>query len=50
MKFTHVPNGKADLPAGKKDEESLKVLFTMLEFNVNIHQNLTADQIVSEVQ
>lgn len=38
------------LPAGKKDEESLYVLFKTLEFDVRIHRNLTAQGMIDKVQ
>ena len=38
------------LPGGKKDEESLKVLFTTLGFDVKIHQNLTGNEIIRKVE
>ena len=46
MVFTH---GKG-LPDGKKDEDGLNVLFTTLGFNVKVHQNLTAKEIISTVE
>ena len=38
------------LPSGKEDEDSLKVLFTTLGFDVRTHQNLTANEMKCEVQ
>ena len=46
MVFTH----EKPLPDGKKDEDSLNVLFTALGFNVEVHQNLTAEEIKSTVE
>ena len=39
-----------ELSHGKKDEESLTVLFTSLKFDVKRHQNLTAQQMVKEIK
>lgn len=40
----------AGLPDGKKDEESLQVLFTTLGFDVKIHQNLIAQEMIRKVE
>ena len=45
----HFENG-SHLPAGKKDEESLHVLFKTLGFDVRIHQNLTAQGMTDKAQ
>lgn len=48
MDFTE-PN-LSNLPGGKKDEDSLRVLFTILGFKVIVHQNLTGQEITSKVE
>ena len=40
--FMHVRG----LPGGRRDEEGLHVIFTTLGFDVRIHQNLTAQEII----
>lgn len=47
MQFKH---GLHELPQGKKDEESLAVLFVTLGFDVKIHENLTAKEILHKVE
>ena len=46
MKFTQGKN----LPAAKKDEDRLLVLFKTLDFDVRIHQNLTAQEMTTVVR
>ena len=46
MVFTH----ESGLPGGKRDEESLKVLFTTLGFEVKTHQNLTGNEMTRKVE
>ena len=45
MKF-NAP-GFDDHPSGEKDEAILKFIFTLLGFDVRVHQNLTAAEIIS---
>ena len=47
MVFKH---GLSELPGGKKDEESLAVLFITLGFDVKIHENLTANEIINKTE
>ena len=42
--------GLRELPHGKRDEESLAVLFVTLGFEVKIHENLTAKEILHKVE
>ena len=42
---TEFDNPKNDLPGGEKDEANLKFTFTLLGFDVRVHQNLTAAEI-----
>ena len=46
MEFISAKN----LPQGKRDEQSLFILFARLGFNVKIHQNLTAQLMITTVK
>ena len=48
MNNMEFPNPIAPLPAGKEDEQSLYVLFKILAFDVRIHRNLTAQEMVDK--
>ena len=39
-----------ELPGGKIDEQSLAVLFLTLGFDVKIHENLTANEIIQRAE
>ena len=47
---TEFTRGASPLPQGKKDEKSLHVLFKTLGFDLKIHQNLTAQEMIHRVQ
>ena len=46
MKFQNA----RDLPEGKESEKDLAALFTTLKFDVKIHKNLTADEMVQKAK
>jgi hypothetical protein len=39
-----------ELPEGKNDEQDLAALFTTLGFDVKIHENLTAEEMVQKAR